>query len=72
MMLRCKSPQDCLLFARDLAITVEENALLRSTEMGADFQAKTVTPVSIRPDCLRATVKREDGLQVEPPGGLEL
>jgi len=67
-MLRCKSPQDCLLFARDLAITVEENALLRSTEISA-----IVSEVfSIRPDCLRATVKREDGLQVEPPGGLEL
>ena len=57
-----------MLFARDLAITVEENALLRSTEISA-----IVSEVfSIRPDCLRATVKREDGLQVEPPGGLEL
>ncbi len=35
--------------------------------MCAGFQAKTVTPVSIRPDCDRATVKREDGHQVEPP-----
>ena len=40
--------------------------------MCAGFQAKTVTPVTVRPDCSRATVKREDGLQVEPPGALEL
>ena len=40
--------------------------------MCAGVQAKTVTPVYIRPDCDRATVKREDGLQVEPPGALEL
>ena len=40
--------------------------------MCTGFQAKTVTPVITYADSERATVKREDGLQVEPPGALEL